>query len=217
MLYKRFQLEEERTPPILRSYTKIMKSKIRPELIQFTAKPWWYDIRGKAMLFIGGVIAILSLIAPNVYMLGGNVSWIPVIGIIVMLVGVLRCIDGLASGTAQGFLFNFQGGILDVVVGFLVVFSPSGEVNYLNLLIVGYLLTQGLYRNVLLIVAKVPNPLPSRITGLISIILGLMIWIDWPASIWFIAFSMSVDISFRGWAMMAIASSLKKETNTTEN
>lgn len=162
------------------------------------------------MLFIGGGIAILSLVAPNVYIFGGGVSWIPAIGVIVLLVGVFRCIDGLASDTADGFLFNIQGGILDIVVGFLVVFSPSSEVNYLNLLIVGYLLTQGIYRNVLLNVAKVPNPLPSRITGLISIILGIMIWIDWPASMWFIAFSMSIDISFRGWAMIAMASSLKK-------
>ncbi len=42
-----------------------------------------------------------------------------------------------------------QGGILDIVVGFLVFFSNTNEVNYLNLLIVGYMLTQGIYRNVL--------------------------------------------------------------------
>jgi len=194
-----------------------MKSNITPELFQFTAQPAWYGIRGKAMLFIGGGVAVLSMIAPNVYMLGGDVSWIPVIGIIVLLVGVFRCIDGLASDTTQGFMYNIQGGVLDVVVGFLVIFSPNSEVNYLNLLIVGYMLTQGIYRNILLTVAETPNPRSSRITGLISILLGLMIWIDWPASMWFIAFSMSVDISFRGWAMIAMASSLKKETITTEH
>ena len=187
-----------------------MKSNNTPELFQFTAQPAWYGIRGKVMLIIGGGIAILSIVAPNVYMLGGDVSWIPVIGIILLLVGVFRCIDGLVSDTVQGFMYNIQGGVLDVVVGFLVVFSPKSEVNYLNLLIVGYLLTQGIYRNILLTVAELPNPRSSRITGLISIILGIMIWIDWPASMWFIAFSMSVDISFRGWAMIAMASSLKK-------
>ncbi len=194
-----------------------MKSNITPELFQFTAQPPWYGIRGNAMLFIGGAIALLSMVAPNVYMLGGDVSWIPVIGIILLLVGVFRCIDGLASNTAQVLMYNIQGGVLDVVVGFLVIFSPNSEVNYLNLLIVGYLLTQGIYRNILLSVAEIPNPRSSRITGVISIVLGLMIWIDWPASMWFIAFSMSVDISFRGWAMIAMASSLKKETMSTEN
>lgn len=188
-----------------------MNSKITSELIQFTAKPYWYSIRGIAMIFFGGLIAALSLVAPNVYMLGGDVSWIPLIGFVLLLNGVLRCIDGLASETAQGFLFNMQGGILDIVVGFLVVFSPNSEVNYLNLLIVGYMLTQGLYRNVLLSVAEVRNPMSNRVTGVISIILGLMIWIDWPASMWFIAFSMSVDIGFRGWVLIAMTSSLKNE------
>ncbi len=187
------------------------------ELFQFTAQPAWYSIRGKAMLFIGGAIAILSIVAPNVYMLGGDVSWIPVIGIIVLMVGVFRCIDGLASNTAQQLMYNIQGGVLDIVVGFLVVFSPHSEVNYLNLLIVGYMFTQGIYRNILISVADIPNPNSSRITGLISIILGLMIWIDWPASLWFIAFSMSIDISFRGWAMITMASSLNKEIINTDN
>ena len=193
-----------------------MKSINPSELIQFTAKPRWYTIQGKAMIFIGGGLAILSIVSPNVYMLGKSASWVPVIGIIVLLVGIIRCLDGLASETAQGKLYNMQGGILDIVVGFLVVFSTNDEVNYLNLLIVGYLLTQGLYRNILLSVAKIRNPLPNRVTGLISIILGIMIWIDWPASLWFLAFSLSVDISFRGWALTVLASSLKKET-TTEN
>jgi uncharacterized membrane protein HdeD (DUF308 family) len=193
-----------------------MKSINPSELIQFTAKPRWYTIQGKAMIFIGGGLAILSIVSPNVYMLGKNASWVPVIGIIVLLVGIMRCLDGLASETAQGKLYNMQGGILDVVVGFLVAFSTNDEVNYLNLLIVGYLLTQGLYRNILLSVAKIRNPLPNRVTGLISILLGIMIWIDWPASLWFLAFSLSVDISFRGWALTVLASSLKKET-ATEN
>ena len=110
-------------------------------------------------------------------------------------------------------MYNIQGGILDIVVGFLVFLSTDGETNYLNLLIVGYLITQGMYRNILLSVAEIRNPLSNRVTGLISILLGIMIWIDWPASVWFIAFSMSVDISFRGWTLVVLASSLDDEAN----
>ena len=188
-----------------------MESKKTSELIQFTAKPRWYTFRGSVMIFAGGIIATLSIIAPDVNMLGESASWVPVISVIVLLVGILRCSDALASETAQGFLFNMQGGTLDVVVGFLVIFHTYDEPNDLNLLIVGYLLTQGIYRNILLSVAKIRNPMPNRVTGLISIILGIMIWIDWPTSIWFIAFSLSVDIGFRGWALIVMASSLKME------
>ncbi|OQK18195.1 hypothetical protein AU255_10265 [Methyloprofundus sedimenti] len=163
------------------------------------------------MICVGILMAVLSLISPNVYLLGENASWIPVISLVVLVVGIFRCIDALASETAQGFLYNMQGGILDVVVGFLVFLSPEGEAaNNLNLLIVGYMLTQGIYRNILLSVAEIPNPFANRLTGLISILLGIMIWIDWPASLWFIAFSLSVDISFRGWTLVVMASSTHK-------
>lgn len=165
------------------------------------------------MIFIGIIIAVLCIVSPDVYMFGGDTSWAPVVGIIVILVGILRCIDGLASENAQGFLFNMQGGVLDIVVGVLVAFGGDSAVNSLNLLIVGYLLTQGIYRNILLSVAEIRNPVSNRITGLVSIILGIIIWIDLPASLWFIAFSLSVDISFRGWALIVMASSLKTNFN----
>ena len=163
------------------------------------------------MIFAGGIIALFCLVAPNVYMLGENASWVPVICVIVFLVGLLRCIDAIASETVQGFLFNIQGGILDIIVSILVIFSTNDEPNNLNLLIVSYLLMQGIHRNILLMVEKVQNPMVNRVTGMISIILGLMIWIDWPSSLWFLAFSLSVDICFRGWVLRTRASLPKME------
>ena len=166
------------------------------------------------MILLGVIIAILSLVSPSVYILGENASWLPVIGFIVLMVGILRCIDGLASETAQGYLYNMQSGILDIVVGFLVFFSSnSTDINNENLLIVGYLLTQGIYRNILLSASGIPNPMPNRITGAVSILLGLIVWIDWPTSMWFIAFSLSIDISFRGWILIVMASTIKEASN----
>ncbi|MEO1898822.1 MAG: hypothetical protein ABGX68_03405, partial [Methylococcales bacterium] len=56
------------------------------------------------------------------------------------------------------------------------------------------------------------NPISNRITGIISIILGLMIWADFPTSApWFLALSLSIDVSFRGWALIVLASSLKNQ------
>jgi len=182
------------------------------ELKQFTSNPIWYTLRGSLMVLAGGTVASLCIVAPQVYMLGENFSWLPVIGIVVFIVGILRCLDAFSTNTAQGFLVNIQGGVLDVVVGLLVLFSVNGIPEDLHLLIVGYLLTQGIYRNILLSVAQVPNPMSNRITGVISIILGMLIWVDWPISAaWFLAFSLSVDVSFRGWALVVLASSIKKQ------
>lgn len=194
-----------------------MKSANSSELIQFTSRPKWYIIRGIAMIFFGGGIATFCIIAPNVYMLGENFSWVPAAGVMVFLVGLLRCIDAFSAKSVQGYLLNMQGGILDIVIGFLVLFSINDNPDNLNSLIVGYMVSQGIFRNVLLSAADIPNPVSSRITGIISIMLGILIWVDWPTSApWFLALSLSVDISFRGWALIMLASSLKKES-THEN
>jgi uncharacterized membrane protein HdeD (DUF308 family) len=190
----------------------------KADLIQFSSRPWWYKIRGITMIVVGLSIATLCLVAPDVYMLGESFSWIPVVGVVMIFVGIFRCIDAYATISAQGFLVNMQGGVLDIVTGLLVLFGISGQPENLNLLIVGYMVAQGIYRNILLTVAKVPNPLSNRITGFISIILGLLIWIDWPTSApWFLALSLSIDISFRGWALIALSSSFKKEIVSEAN
>jgi uncharacterized membrane protein HdeD (DUF308 family) len=194
-----------------------MKPATPTELRQFTSNPLWYTIRGIVMIIIGGAIASLCVVAPKVYMLGENFSWLPVIAVVVLVVGILRCLDALSTETAQGFLVNMQGGVLDIVVGILVLFGINGHPDELHLLIVGYMVSQGIYRNIILSVAKVPNPLSNRITGFISIILGVLIWIDWPTSAtWFLALSLSVDVSFRGWALIVLASAIKKQAAGSE-
>ncbi len=191
-----------------------MKSENSSELKQFTSKPLWYKTRGVVMLILGGVIAAFCIIAPNVYMLGEHFSWVPAAGVMVFLVGILRCIDALTSKSVQGYLLDMQGGILDLVIGFLVLFSINDNPDNLNLLIVGYMITQGIFRNVLISAANIQNPFSSRITGIISILLGTLIWLDWPTSApWFLALSLSIDISFRGWALIMLSSSINNETN----
>lgn len=195
-----------------------MEAKKIAELKQFTSRPWWYTIRALVMILVGGGTAILCVVAPNVYMLGADFSWIPVAGLMIILVGIFRCIDAFIALTPQGLLLNIQGGIMDVVVGFLVLFSISGEPDNLNLLIIAYMIIQGIYRNIILSVAKTINPIYNRITGVISILLGILIWIDLPTTshTWFLALSLSIDVCFRGWALIALASALKRETNNDE-
>jgi len=94
-----------------------MKPTRSSELKQFKSMPLWYTIRGSAMFFAGAAVAIMCVVAPNVQMLGEKFSWIPVVGVIVLVVGILRGIDAYMSTTVQGLLLNMQGGVLD--------FSPS--------------------------------------------------------------------------------------------
>ena len=189
-----------------------MTSTNTSEIQQFKSRPFIFTSRGIVMLLLGGIIAILCLSSPDVKMLGEDSSWLPMAGIILLVVGILRCVDAFMSQTPQGYLMNMHGGVLDIVVGGLVLFSVSDEPQRLMYLISGYLIYQGLLRNILLSVVSIRNPLSNRITGIVSIIMGILIWLELPImEHWFLALALSIDIAFRGWALIMLSSSIKKD------
>ena len=188
-----------------------MTSTNNSEIQQFKSRPFIYKSRGIVMLVLGVLFTISCLTSPNVMILSGT-SWLPVVAIVVLVVGILRCIDAYMAHTPQGYLLNMHGGVLDIVVGGLILFSVGDESEKLMYLIAGYLINQGILRNILLSVVSIRNPLSNRITGIVSIIMGLLIWLQWPIMAnWFLALTLSIDISFRGWALIMLASSIKKE------
>jgi uncharacterized membrane protein HdeD (DUF308 family) len=189
-----------------------MNIKNAPEFRQFTSHPKWFSIRGGIMMLLSIAITSLCIMAPNVYLLSESFSWLPIVAMILLAVGFLRCLDATLSITKQGFLLNMHGGVLDVVVGGLILFSVSSQPDRVIYLIAGYLFNQGILRNILLSVVTIRNPLSNRITGLVSILMGFLIWFEWPSvAPWFLALSLSVDIGFRGWALIMLASSIKAE------
>ena len=107
---------------------------------------------------------------------------------------------------------NMQAGIFDAVCGFIILTNIHAEALVLSLLIAAYLFTQGLFRIVLTYSTQIPNPKSVRFGGFLSVLLGIMIWMNWPfSSLWFLSFALSVEITTRGWALMFYAHSVKKQ------
>jgi uncharacterized membrane protein HdeD (DUF308 family) len=55
---------------------------------------------------------------------------------------------------------------------------------------------------------KFPNWHWAAVDGVITLVLGLLLWMDWPVSgLWFIGFAVGVSLLLRGWSyiMFAIA------------
>ena len=117
------------------------------------------------MLLLGATLMLLTALKPHVKFFSVDFSWLPVAGFLLMLVGVPRCLDGIRSAKSPGFFYNFQGGILDTVVGFLVFSSIGKDPAFLVLLISGYLMTQGLFRFILSYLVPLKNPRSTRIGG----------------------------------------------------
>ena len=178
----------------------------------FVTHPWWFMLRGGMMFVFGSLLAIFSVIAPDVQMLGTVSSWLPLAAFLVLLVGILRCIDAFTSNSKLVFLMNMQSSIIDLVCGFIILTSVGEKALTFALIVAAYLTMQGLFRIVVSFVLDIPNPNSARIGGCISILMGLMAWMNWPFSdLWFLSFALTAEVANRGWALMFYAHSINNQ------
>ena len=186
-----------------------------PEILM--THPWTFMFRGSMMFVLGSLLIVFTILAPDMKMLGEDASWLPVSSTLVLVIGILRCIDAFTSDKKSLFFMNLQGGLFDAVCGFIILTSIHEEALTLSLLIAAYLLIQGLLRIIVTFSIAVPNPKSTRIGGFISVLLGIMAWMNWPFSaLWFLSLALSVDITNRGWALIFYANSVKKQKAATQ-
>jgi uncharacterized membrane protein HdeD (DUF308 family) len=164
-------------------------------------------IRGALLLLIGVGLVAGTLFKPDVIILQvRDFSWLPLCGFVVLAVGLLECFDAAIAENLGDFFLNLQSGVLDVVVGGVIVLSVGGDPSRLSLLITAFLIIKGIFRIVLAQATHIPNIVSTTIGAVVTIILGGLIWLEWPSSAgWFLAFCLSAEIGLRGWVLMMFA------------
>jgi uncharacterized membrane protein HdeD (DUF308 family) len=180
--------------------------------LQHTGISWWrYLIRGVVMLVVGIILILLTLLKPDVMLFHArDTSWLPICGFVVLILGFLECFDALIAKESKDFFLNLQNGLLDVVVAGLLVLSSGDNPARLSLLISAFLIIKGAYRIILSYAITGINITLARMGAGVSIVLGLLIWMEWPTSAaWFLAFCLSTEISLRGLGIITFALWLK--------
>lgn len=175
-------------------------------------------IRGSLMLLIGVGLVIATVFKHDmIIMQVRDFSWLPVCGFVVLVVGLLECFDAAIAKELRDFFLNLQNGVLDVVVAGLIILSIGDDPARLSLLIAAFLIVKGIFRMTLAFVTQLPNIVSTSVGAGVSIILGLLIWLDWPSSAaWFLAFCLSAEIGLRGWALIMFAFWMKSQNSVNQ-
>ncbi len=172
--------------------------------------------RGLTQLGVGASLIVASVFNPEGSILhAGDFSWLPVAGFVMLLFGLLECIDAAMAKELRDFFLHLHNAVLDVVVAGLIIFSIGGHAERLSLLLVAYLIVKAAIRIILAHVTQMPQRSSIMAGASVSIVLGLLMWAQWPTSeAWFLAFCLSTDIGLRGWSMMMFALWLKQQGPT---
>jgi uncharacterized membrane protein HdeD (DUF308 family) len=173
---------------------------VRHDLSALRAGWWLFLVVGILLIFFG-LTALSSLIA-------ASLATAIVIGILLLLGGLAETFGAFWSRAWSGFLLHLLSGVLSIVVGALFLRAPVGALVALTLLLACLLMVAGLFRISAALTYRFAAWRWSLAIGIIDLILGVMIWMQWPASaMWVIGLFVGISLLFRGshWIALALA------------
>lgn len=167
-------------------------------------KNWfWYLLMGIILILFGTVaigrtymVTLVSVVFFGWLMIAAGVTQV-----------LFSCWRGRGWG---GFFFDILSGILYCVVGFMIVANPGSTAVTLTLLIAMYLMFDGIFRVIGAISVRFPNWGWTVFSGIVSLILGILIWRQWPYSgIWVIGLFVGIQMIFNGWSLVMLSTAVK--------
>ena len=156
------------------------------------------------ILLIFGTLAIIS---PFV----AGLSIAITIGILLILGGIGQLFFAFnASSFGKGILV-FILGALTVLIGIAMISQPDAALATLTLFLAAYFIVEGIFE---IIWAFQIKPVKgwgwTLFSGIISLLLGIMIWRQFPLSgAWAIGTLVGIKLIFTGWMMIAFGGAAK--------
>ena len=162
----------------------------------------WMIFAGLAMLALGITAIIYDTTATTVSVVA--------FGVILAMAGAAQIVNSFQVRTWSGFFLYLLDGLVRGVVGTLLVLYPNAGAESLTLVLSFYFVLGGLFKSIGSAVLRFPSWGWSVASGVISIVLGVMLAVHWPATgAWFIGLAVGIDLILYGWALLMFASMLK--------
>lgn len=157
------------------------------------------DRNSNRSLIIGILLIALGLIAvvlPVVSTIFAE-TWIAVI---IAAAGVTKLVYAFQTRDRGGFVWKLLLSILYIATGVMLFAYPRTGILTLTLLLGSFLLTEGVFELILAFrLRPQPNWTSALVNGIITLILGAMIWFQWPFDApWVLGTLVGVSILFSG-------------------
>ena len=165
--------------------------------------------------------------------LSRNWGWLLALGILMIILGVvamaapvvatiaiqvmlgwLLVISGIAEGIHafmvkewRGFLLELLSAVLYLGVGLLLLVDPLKGAVALTLILGVFLLVVGIFKIITALRVREHRGWGWLLaSGIVSVVLGVMIWAQWPASgLWVIGLLVGIQLLFTGWSLVMLA------------
>lgn len=177
-------------------------------------------------------VAPSSLFVANLSALRKNWGWLLVLGITLLVLGIIALLDSVLVTTVSMLFFgwiliiagvveglqtfrHWRSGhlflhvlntVLSIVVGIMLLMNPVTGALVLTLLLAIYFTVAGIFRIVAAASMRVPGWSWTLFNGIVTLILGILIWAHWPSTgLWIIGLFIGIDLIVVGWSQIMTA------------
>lgn len=161
------------------------------------------------VLALGILLVILGMIALGASVVATLASVI-FFGWLLIFAGILQSAHAFGIRQWGGFFADLLFGLLYIVVGLMMILHPAAAAIELTLLIALFLFIGGIFRIALAASIRFHHAMWLVIHGVINILLGILIWRQWPLSgLWVIGLFLGIDMLFNGWTLIMLSFMIK--------
>lgn len=175
--------------------------------------------KDSTMLLILGILTVIlgffAMMAPGM----AGLTVVLMIGIVLIIAGVARTLFAFKAKSWGKGILVFLLGLLTLAAGFYMVTRPGVGLVSLTLFLAAYFVVDGIFE---IIEAFDLKPIDGwgwmLFSGVVSIILGIMIWRRWPASsVVIIGVLIGIKLIFAGTAMAMMGWAARRFSGTAED
>ncbi len=163
----------------------------------------WFLALGIILILVGLAAVSMSFVA--------TMATMTVLGVLALIGAGAEVASALWARRWEGVLLHLVVGLLYGVFGFLVLTRPVQAAAILTLLMASLFLVSGIFRIVVALAVQFHNWGWALLSGVVSLILGVMIWQSWPESgLWVIGLFVGIDLLVTGWTWLILALTVRR-------
>ncbi len=176
------------------------------DLEQFSRNWGWFLALGIVMIVLGTLALGSALFVTLVSMI--------FFGWLLVFSGIFEAVQSFWQKQWGGFFLHLAVGILYAIVGFMLIANPGASAVALTLLMAIFFIVAGIFRIVAALSMRFPHWGWMLLSGIAALILGLLIWRQWPASgFWIIGLFIGIELIFTGWSWVMLSLVARRRTS----
>jgi uncharacterized membrane protein HdeD (DUF308 family) len=181
----------------------MLRRNLRHEIEALRGEWIWFLILGAVMIVIG----VLAIGTPWI----ASTAVVLTLGILLIAGGIAQCVGAFWARDWSGFFMQLLVGVLYIVLGLIFLRRPGLTLLTLTSLLALLLMVGGAFKVVAALVYRFPQWGWLALGGVLSFLLGILIWNDMPASaLWVIGTFLGIDLIFNGASWIGLGLALKK-------